>query len=632
MNKISLKRESPVAGIKFGGQVGRRVENNIEHYLSQLPFSCCAMFTEFEQKDLHGPDDPVMGFYVEFPGKLLTAISECLRLSPGDERLLRAGDYIVERLYETQSKSGYIGFFPEQVKYLGTPKNRRWDVWGVCHILYGLYLWRLESGSEKAWKLCIDAADDMRSFFVDGGHGIEEAGSECANESGGRVFLLLYEATGDERYLEMARKFEQAWQIGSGGDFLREGLNGTPFAKTKQPRWESLHALIQLAETYRTTGDKRYLDAFVHFWRDIRVSDIHNTGGYSSGEGSTGNPFALGSVELCCSVTWAAMTAEYLKLTSDPLAADELERCFFNALLGSQHPTGRWWTYSSPMCGEKKPSLDIVIKQGFHFNGCHELNCCASNAGRGIGILSQWAVTESSGILYLNYYGPCTINAAFDGGVVAISEETLYPADGKIKLTVDPDHAKRFTLMLRIPFWSKRTRITVCGDEINAVESGKYLRLERFWKPGDEIELTLDLSPRLLHCVSDPAGTVTGYSSIYWGPILLTFDTGDNPGIGHTRVRAFGDNDYQAFGWRFVELEGVELDLSTLSSKPQTNPIFPEPFVRFAVRDVAGEELILRDYATAGMTNRIFTTWFKVINAEKSSAVYGVLPEEGNSK
>jgi DUF1680 family protein len=275
------------------------------------------------------------------------------------------------------------------------------------------------------------------------------------NESSSHIFTLLYEETGEPRYLRLARAIENDWQAPPSGDYVRTARAGKPFHQTPKPRWESLHSVQAIAELYLITGDRKYREAFERLWWSIAEGDRHSTGGFSSGEQATGNPYDPRPIETCCTVAWMAVTLDYLRLTGNPRAADELELSTWNAVLGAQSAGGRWWTYNTPMDGERKALVHDIVFQARA--GSPELNCCSVNGPRGLGMFADWAVMRASDGLALNYYGPSSITVPLASGrKVRLDQETDYPRSGRIRLTVTPEQEERFVLRLRVPGWSRR--------------------------------------------------------------------------------------------------------------------------------------------------------------------------------
>src|SRR3989454_476183 len=293
---------------------------------------------------------------------------------------------------------------------------------------------------------------------------------------------MLYRATGDERYFRLMRGIEKDWE--RAGDYFRAGLAGTDFFRTPRPRWESLHDLQGLVELYRITGDERYKKAFVSLWKSIARLDRHNTGGFSSGEQAVGDPYAQGPIETCCTIAWMAVSVDMLRLTGDPSAADELELSTFNGMLRAQHPSGRWWTYNTPMDGLREASAHTIVFQSRA--GTPELNCCSVNGPRGLGMLSDWAVMTDDRGLVVNHYGPGRFQGRLsDKTPVTLRWETGYPVSGNVHLRIEPDTAREFNLRLRIPAWSRATIVRVQGAAVKQAVPGRYLELKRRWKRGD---------------------------------------------------------------------------------------------------------------------------------------------------
>ena len=132
---------------------------------------------------------------------------------------------------------------------------------------------------------------------------------------------------------------------------------------------------------------------------------------------------------------------------------------------------------------------------------------------------------ESKGLI-LNWYGPGKIETTLaDGRNVALRVTTDYPRDGRVTIEVNPSMAGRYSLKLRIPYWSAKTDVKVNDVAMNDVESGAYLALDREWKAGDRIELNLDFT---LHYWAGEKESVDKVS-IYRGPLLLAYDRRFNP-------------------------------------------------------------------------------------------------------
>lgn len=604
----------------IGGWVGDRVRNNSRNWLAHAPFSSSALFAGYRYRNLPAavhdtwfPDK--CPFAAEFPGKLLVSICECLKLEPENEELWNAGRYLTDQLKQIGS-DGYLGLFCKEERYIGHEGRREWDVWGAYHILWGLLLWKDISGDQASEALMLRSADELCRFFLEEKHDLTEGGELFANLSAGRIFFLLFEQYGRKIYWEMGMAFIRALES-EGFDLLGSALKKQSFHHTvvggTTGRWELLHNIVMLGDLARITGDRRYDEALDFYWHDIFCNDVHNTGGYSSGEGSVGNPFSLGAVELCCSIMWADVTTACWHRFHLPELADELELTFYNALLGSQHPTGRWWTYSSPMFGKKRPVEDIVVYQGFHFDGSHEMNCCAANSGRGVGLLGNWAAAAKEDRLYLNYYGECEICAEIQGTRLLIRQQTAYPRNGAVKLTLHPEHNFSFTLMLRIPKWAANTCVYVNGKAV-ACKAGEYLALSRVWAEGDTIDLLLDLSVHYLQADD----RLDCLCSVYYGPLLLAFDHGKNPDFDWRRLCIVRTEDaaerrYYQPSMRGLKLtlEGVRFDQANFQLQAYSHAErWPEPLVHFVAKTADGESLHLIDYATAGMDNEWFTTWF----------------------
>jgi len=282
-----------------------------------------------------------------------------------------------------------------------------------------------------------------------------------------------------------------------------------------------------------------------------------------------------------------------LRMTGDSRAADELELATWNGVAGAQCPSGRWWTYNTPMDGERKASAHDIVFQARA--GSPELNCCSVNGPRGLGMLSEWAVMTAADGIALNWFGPSTMTTrTASGQKVTFTQETTFPQSGKIRLTVSPDVPEQFVLRLRIPGWSRKTRVRIGDEEIPDVEPGAYLSIGREWTRGTRIDIQLDMSPRLWVGEKEAAGK----ASIYQGPILLAYDP------------RFDTHDHRKL---------PEIDLSTEPDIPINTAADPRPLLLLRFKAKGGGTLTLCDFASAGAAGNPYVSWLPAAGIRASA-------------
>jgi DUF1680 family protein len=466
--------------------------------------------------------------------------------------------------------------------------------------MLALMMWHEDTGDTDALDCVMRSADLVCQTYLDTDRKVLDAGSHEMNMAIIHVLGRLYRQTGVERYLLMMRQIEKEWE--QAGDYFRAGLAGTDFFQTPKPRWESLHDVQGLVELYQITGDECYKTSFENLWWSILYYDIHNTGGFSTGEKAAGDPYAPGAIETCCTTAWMATTVDMLRLTGNSIAADALELSTWNSMLASQHPSGRWWTYDTPMDGVRAASAHSIVFQARH--GTPELNCCSVNAPRGLGMLSEWGImTDDEGII-VNYYGPVEIDLHLsDDTNVRLIQKTDYPVDGRISLTISPQQERDFSLRLRIPYWSKETTVNVNGSSVKPVCAGSYLSIDRTWGKNDEVEVELDMSLRCEPGERDREGQI----SIYRGPILLAYDQHFN---------TMDPDDVPA------------LDITQLDATPAEIHGQFQPIILLKLKAADGNPVYLCDFATAGAYGTQYRSWLPAVNPGPSS-FYAKYPRDG---
>ena len=452
-----------------------------------------------------------------------------LRLT-GDARLRERVQRFVAELVKLQDADGYLGPYPRAHRLTGRAPNvagdATWDAWGHYHIMLGLLMWHDETADAAALDCAKKIGELLCERFLGDEKHVAQIGSPDQNQAVIHGLALLYRATGTRKYLDLAEEIVEEFALPGAGDYLRTALAGMEFYATPKPRWESLHAILGLAELHRINGKDDYRRAFEHIWWSIVKLDRHNNGGFSSGEQAVGNPYDPRPIETCCTIAWLAMSVEMLRTTGNSVVADELELSTLNSIIGAHSPDGTWSTYNTPMDGRRIPSTQDI---SFQIRpGSKELNCCSVNAARGFGMISDWALmiepasATNAEALVLNWFGPSRFETQIGGARIGLVQETEYPADGRIILGVAPERPAKFPLKLRIPHWSRNTKVAINGDAVPAT-AGTYCVLDRDWRAGDRVTITLDMRLRAWSGERECAGKV----SLFRGPLLLAYESAE---------------------------------------------------------------------------------------------------------
>jgi DUF1680 family protein len=426
----------------------------------------------------------------------------------------------VRDVLSTQTSDGYIGTYKDG-KRLGP-----WDIWGRKYTLLGLLaeydrtrdVQVLEAARRHADLLLKEAPPERVNLSDNGPRDVRGLPPNTILEA----MALLYQRTGEERYLEFAKALIANWSkpglySPNGLRFLEQALSGTPPSKI-EPRkgYEMLSCFAGVCEMYRITGERGYLEAALAFGQSIRKHEVMVHGSGSNQElwcegRRIQTEMLEAPVETCVTATWMEFCQHLLRLTGDVAWADAMEHALYNALLGAMTPDGSWWAYFTPLVGQRVPS---------HVpHGDCRLSCCVSSGPRGLLLTPGWAVMTGMGGIAVNLYAPGRASLELSGGrKVELVQQTDYPAEGKIRITVSPAEKSSFNLRLRIPEWSRQTQLRVNGATVLAVP-GTYAVLNREWSPGEVVELELDMRGR---AVAAPSGAPQ--FALMRGPLLLALD------------------------------------------------------------------------------------------------------------
>ena len=214
-----------------------------------------------------------------------------------------------------------------------------------------------------------------------------------------------------------------------------------------------------------------------------------------------------------------------LRLTGEVQYADNMELLLYNSMLSGMSLDGLRFCYTNPL--RWYGAEHVLLSQDYteHWADFH-CYCCPPNVLRTLVSLHEWAYGRADGELWVNLYGASEVSTDLgDGRTVALRQVTQYPWDGTVELVVTEASASPFSLMLRIPAWTRGATVAVNGASGPQAEPGTYCRIERRWQTGDRVERLRRLQA---HPKVEEVRNQVAYAR---GPVVYCVETADLPGI-----------------------------------------------------------------------------------------------------
>jgi DUF1680 family protein len=297
-----------------------------------------------------------------------------------------------------------------------------------------------------------------------------------------------------------------------------------------------------MADVAALTGDTGYINALDRIWENVVSKKLYLTGGIGARHGgeSFGNDYELPNktayCETCAAIANAMWNHRLFLLHGDAKYIDVLEQVIYNGFLSSISISGNKFFYPNPLASDG-------AHQRSPWFGCA---CCPTNIVRFMPSLPGYAYAHQGDIVYVNLFAGGSATIKMDDNTVHLRQQTRYPWDGDVKITVEPEHSKEFVIYVRIPGWAQnqpvpsdlyrylsksRKKVTLkVNDKPFALDMDKgFARIRRKWEKGDVVELSLPMPIRrvLSHeNVKDNAGKV----ALQRGPIVYCVEWPDNGG------------------------------------------------------------------------------------------------------
>lgn len=455
-------------------------------------------------------------------GHYLSGLS-LMYASTGDEAIKERLDYMLEELERCQAAhgNGYIGGVPDGKALwediaAGDIRGGGFDLNGKWVPLYNIH--KTYAGLRDAYLVAgIDQAKEMLVKMADWAIWLVEDLSEeqmqlmLRSEHGGlnETFADVAAITGDEKYLELAKKFSHHHVLNPLLDG-RDELTGM-HANTQIPKVLGFKRIADVEPNASWDGAAQF------FWQTVVENRSVSLGGNSVSEHF--NPVddfsrmitSIEGTETCNTYNMLRLSKMLYQTSYDKKYMDFYERALYNHILSTQHPQTGGFVYFTSM----RPGHYRVYSQPHT-----SMWCCVGSGMESHSKYGEMIYAHTKNELYVNLFIPSQLQWKEQG--TEIVQENNFPYEPSTRITVNPTKAKKFTLLLREPNWVSEEGVTVrINGEVYPLEKRDgYIAIERKWERGDLLEMEM---PMLLRAEQLP--DESNYYSFVYGPVVLAAKT-----------------------------------------------------------------------------------------------------------
>jgi len=465
--------------------------------------------------------------------KALEGMAYSLQNNP-DPVLEAKCDEWIDKFAAAQMEDGYINTY-----YTLTGLDRRWsnmdkhEMYCAGHMIEGAVAYYNVTGKRKLLDVCIRMVDHMMTVFGPGKRDWVPGHEEIE-----LALVKLYQVTGEKKYLDFAD-----WLLGERGHGfatfgpeypdrvwdVNQYQDQVPVREMSEITGHAVRAMYLycgMADVAAYTGDKGYMEALSRLWDDVVLRNMYITGGIGQSAHNEGftNDYSLPNLEAycetCASVGMVLWNWRMSQFTGDGKYVDVMERAMYNGALAGISLSGDRFFYVNPL-----ESLGNHHRKAWY--GCA---CCPSQICRFLPSIGNYIYGVSGNAIWVNLYMGNTANVKLGKKDITLTQETQYPWDGAVKLTVGTKKPFEREIRLHIPAWCKSYQISVNGEAFEVPVELGFAVIAREWADGDQIALTLDMPVELV--AADPrVKEDEGKRTIQRGPLVYCLEEIDNPGI-----------------------------------------------------------------------------------------------------
>ena len=451
-----------------------------------------------------------------------------------DPELEKRADAIIDLIAAAQRPDGYLDTYYTLVEPQNRWKNVQYghELYCAGHLIEAAVAYEQATGKHKLLDVARRLADHIDSVF-----GPDKRHEASGHEEIELALIKLYRATKEERYLKLAMFFLDQRGRNDGRRLFGEyAQDMKPIREQTEVVGHAVRAMYlycAMADSAALTGDKGLLHAMDKIWRDVTERKMYVTGGIGPSAGNEGFTFPYdlpndsAYCETCAAVGMALWNHRLFLMSGDGKYADVLEREAYNGLISGVSRSGDRFFYVNP----------LGSTGGHHRVPWFSTSCCPTNIVRYIPAMGERVYAQKDDAVWTVLYMGNTAELSLKSGKVKLKEETKYPWEGAVSITVEPEKPFAFDLNLRVPGWCKgEPAVTVNGENLTGLKPDKgYLHIARTWKAGDVVRLDLPMPVERVH--ADPhVKADVGRVALQRGPVVYCLEGVDNDGQGRNFV------------------------------------------------------------------------------------------------
>ncbi len=455
--------------------------------------------------------------------KALETVAYALPQEPNPELQTKL-DGIIKAVAGAQQPNGYINALIT-VRHMTpwTNLDGQHEGFVAGHMIEAAVAHYQATGQRSFLNVAMKMADHIYQHFI-----VEKNPGVCGHAELELALVRLYRVTGEKKYLQLAQNWIERrghplpGQNAASRSYFMDHLPIRAVPEVTGHAVRTVYYLTGVADVAAETGDVGLAQAARRLWNDATRRKMYVVGSVGSQEKDEGfgpdydlpNSGYNESCAACGMLNWAQ---SMWVLDGESSSIDVLERGLYNAVLHGLSLDGTTSYYRNPLSDANSVRNNVWV-------------CCPPNLSRTLMRVPGYLYAQTTRDIYVNLFASSTCSIKLANTRVQLAQETNYPWDGQIKITVKPDKPAPFALRLRIPGWCPNSTLELNGKPIlkPAMEKG-YAVLLRLWRAGDVVELKLPMPVQRIQAnpkVLEDKGQV----ALQRGPIVYGFEALDNAG------------------------------------------------------------------------------------------------------